>query len=222
MRRSARCAREGRKKVGLNRLNSTRFDSTQAQTVATTRIMTAQMPTPASASASSPLRVILCTNSEQIRAAFVIRIDVFVVEQGFTAEAEIDEHDAGSAHFLVVDGESDTPLGTCRWVPYPLATPSADQARMDPTSPGDPLSMDELKTRFLKAGHGKLGRLALTKAARGRGAGAQIVRESEAWLCALLKGDGGASGEDDSQAAHRRKVSLRLHGQMPVVPFYER
>lgn len=90
----------------------------------------------------------LCTNQKELDESMEIRMKVFVEEQGFTIEEELDEKDPGSDHFLLLhksESESDNELkvvGTIRWYP--------------------PLN--------------KLGRLAVLKDFRGGGAGAILVK----------------------------------------------
>lgn len=172
---------------------------------------------------SSRYQVILCSTASQLKAALDIRIKVFHEEQGFPLDTEVDSYDAQSAHFLLIDTqqEKDIPLGTLRWVPYPppRAQTTADSVLpVDTTnlSLGEPLSASQLKDDFLSAGNGKLGRLALVSETRGKGLGKKIVLDSEEWLRAILKKDG-----DDKADKAKTKVTLRLHSQMQVIPFYE-
>jgi predicted GNAT family N-acyltransferase len=48
------------------------------------------------------------------RAAFALRHEVFVGEQGVPAELELDEHDDAALHLVAFDG--DRVVGTCRLV----------------------------------------------------------------------------------------------------------
>lgn len=59
----------------------------------------------------------LVTDREGLEAAFAVREEVFVVEQGVPADLERDEHDEAADHVLaVVDGK---PVGTGRLVVEP-------------------------------------------------------------------------------------------------------
>ena len=89
-------------------------------------------------------------------ACFAVRKEVFVGEQGVPEDLEYDEYDAGAVHVLAVR-EDGVPLGTGR-----LLHGEAAAAKTG----GDPVG-------------GSLGRLAVTKAARGLGVGVALVRAIE-------------------------------------------
>ena len=114
-------------------------------------------------------------------ACFAVRRDVFVVEQGVPQELEYDEYDAVAVHVLAVR-EDGTPLGTGR-----LLHGEAAAAKTD----------GELTV-------GSLGRLAVTKDARGLGVGVALVRavEDAARACGL--------------------AAVDLHAQTHALGFYER
>jgi predicted GNAT family N-acyltransferase len=109
----------------------------------------------------------------------LIRHEVFVVEQGVPAELEYDEYDAGSVHVLALaDGMA---MGTGRLI-----------------HGAEALGMTGTTGRVL------LGRLAVRKAARGTGLGAELVRALE-------------------QAGRERGgTELELHAQVQALGFYER
>ncbi|CAO1617804.1 unnamed protein product [Sympodiomycopsis kandeliae] len=165
---------------------------------------------------SSRYQVLLCSTESQLAACQDIRIAVFCDEQGFTLDLEIDEHDRTAAHFILIDAEdSNKPIGTLRWLPYPY--PQVDLTQ--PNTMGKPLSVEQINEMFWKTGDAKLGRLALLKEARGKGLGAKIVKESEEWLKGIFKGGPTTQAQIESSQS---KIQLRLHSQMPVIPFYER
>jgi predicted GNAT family N-acyltransferase len=114
-------------------------------------------------------------------ACFAVRKEVFVGEQGVPEELEYDEHDADAVHVLAV-GEDGRPLGAGR-----LLYGEAAAART-----GGDLSV------------GSLGRLAVTREARGLGVGAALVR----------------AVEDAARARGLRAVDL--HAQTQALRFYER
>ncbi|MFI5981211.1 GNAT family N-acetyltransferase [Streptomyces sp. NPDC051555] len=94
--------------------------------------------------------------SEADRAAcFAVRTEVFVIEQSVPESLEYDAYDAGAVHVLAVGPQG--PLGTGRLLHGAAAV-------------GKTGSPDV----------GSLGRLAVTKAARGLGVGAALVRAIEA------------------------------------------
>jgi len=114
-------------------------------------------------------------------ACFAVRKEVFVAEQGVPQEIEYDEHDATATHVLAVR-EDGTPLGTGR-----LLYGEAAAAKTD----GD-LTV------------GSLGRLAVTKDARGLGVGVALVRAIE------------------DAARARGLAAVDLHAQTHALGFYER
>ncbi|WP_425247145.1 GNAT family N-acetyltransferase [Streptomyces sp. NEAU-NA10] len=114
-------------------------------------------------------------------ACFGVRKEVFVGEQQVPEDLEYDAYDAGAVHVLAV-GEDGVPLGTGR-----LLYGEAAAAKTD----GDPSV-------------GSLGRLAVTREARGLGVGAALVRAIE------------------EAARARGLVAVDLHAQTHALGFYER
>ncbi|MEV0319636.1 GNAT family N-acetyltransferase [Streptomyces sp. NPDC050658] len=116
-----------------------------------------------------------------LEACFAVRKEVFVVEQRVPENLEYDEYDAAAVHVLAV-GDDGLPLGTGR-----LLTGDAAAAK----NGGD-------------AGVGALGRLAVTRAARGLGVGAALV------------------GAIEDAARARGLAAVDLHAQTHALGFYER
>ncbi|GGN69638.1 acetyltransferase [Streptomyces albiflavescens] len=114
-------------------------------------------------------------------ACFAVRKEVFVGEQGVPEDIEYDAYDAGALHVLAVR-EDGVPLGTGR-----LLYGEAAAAKTD----GDPTV-------------GSLGRLAVTREARGLGVGAALVRAIE------------------DAARARGLAAVDLHAQTHALGFYER
>ncbi|MDQ0830389.1 putative GNAT family N-acyltransferase [Streptomyces sp. B4I13] len=114
-------------------------------------------------------------------ACFAVRKEVFVGEQGVPEDLEYDEHDAGAVHLLAVR-EDGAALGTGR-----LLYGEAAAART-----GGDLSV------------GSLGRLAVTREARGLGVGVALVRAVE------------------EAARARGLTAVDLHAQTQALGFYER
>ncbi|MFI2349031.1 GNAT family N-acetyltransferase [Streptomyces sp. NPDC019443] len=117
-------------------------------------------------------------------ACFAVRKEVFVVEQRVSAEIEYDTFDAENAdtvHVLAVDADGQ-PLGTGRLLHGEAA---ADKTGGDPSV-------------------GSLGRLAVSKAARGLGVGVALVRAIE------------------EAARERGLAAVDLHAQTHALGFYER
>ncbi|CBQ67558.1 conserved hypothetical protein [Sporisorium reilianum SRZ2] len=78
-------------------------------------------------------RVALCTSASQLRGACDVRIQVFVHEQGFALDDEIDQYDPLAAHFVLTHRSAlATALGTLRLLPYPLPIPKPDEAGAEP------------------------------------------------------------------------------------------
>jgi predicted GNAT family N-acyltransferase len=114
-------------------------------------------------------------------ACFAVRKEVFVAEQGVDEDIEYDAHDAVAVHVLAVR-EDGVPLGTGRLLHGAAAAGKTN---------GD-------------AGVGSLGRLAVTRAARGLGVGAALVR----------------AVEDAARA--RGLTAVDLHAQTHALGFYQR
>lgn len=114
-------------------------------------------------------------------ACFAVRKEVFVGEQGVPEDIEYDAYDAGALHVLAIR-EDGVPLGTGRLLYGPEAAAKTD---------GD-LTV------------GSLGRLAVTKAARGLGVGVALVRAIE------------------DAARARGLAAVDLHAQTQAMGFYER
>ncbi|MDO0915655.1 GNAT family N-acetyltransferase [Streptomyces sp. DT2A-34] len=112
---------------------------------------------------------------------FAVRKEVFVGEQGVPEDLEYDAYDAVAVQVLAVR-EDGVPLGTGR-----LLHGEAAAAKVD----GDPSV-------------GSLGRLAVTKAARGLGVGVALVRAIE------------------ETARARGLAAVDLHAQTHALGFYER
>ncbi|WP_189717246.1 GNAT family N-acetyltransferase [Streptomyces phaeofaciens] len=117
-----------------------------------------------------------------LEACFAVRKEVFVREQGVPEDLEYDAYDAGALHVLAVR-EDGVPLGTGRLL-YG-AEVAAEKTGGDPSV-------------------GSLGRLAVTREARGLGVGVALVRAIE-------------------EAAHARGLAaVDLHAQTQALGFYER
>ncbi|MFJ8359661.1 GNAT family N-acetyltransferase [Streptomyces sp. NPDC093984] len=114
-------------------------------------------------------------------ACFAVRKEVFVGEQGVPEDIEYDAYDATAVHVLAVR-EDGVPLGTGR-----LLHGEAAAAK----NGGD-------------ASVGSLGRLAVTREARGLGVGAALVRAIE------------------DAARARGLTAVDLHAQTQALGFYER
>jgi predicted GNAT family N-acyltransferase len=99
----------------------------------------------------------LATEPEQVAAAYAIRTEVFVGEQGVPPELELDDLDPAADHFLAYD-DAGHPVGAGRLV---IEAPGFDGAP-DSTTP---------------VGH--LGRLAVLGVARGSGLGVALVAAIE-------------------------------------------
>ncbi|MFJ9904876.1 GNAT family N-acetyltransferase [Streptomyces sp. NPDC101152] len=116
-----------------------------------------------------------------LEACFAVRKEVFVGEQGVPEGIEYDAYDAAALHVLAVRDDG-VPLGTGRLLHGPAAAAKVD---------GD-LSV------------GSLGRLAVTREARGLGVGVTLVRAIE------------------DAARARGLTAVDLHAQTHALGFYER
>ncbi|WP_405391382.1 GNAT family N-acetyltransferase [Streptomyces sp. NBC_01102] len=120
-------------------------------------------------------------DESDLAACFQVRKDVFVGEQRVPEEIEYDAHDAGAVHVLAVAADGSA-LGTGRLLHGAAA---ADRTGGDLTV-------------------GSLGRLAVTREARGLGVGAALVRAIEA------------------EARTLGLAAVDLHAQTHALGFYER
>lgn len=123
----------------------------------------------------------VAVGTDDLEACFAVRKEVFVVEQQVPQDLEYDTYDADAVHVIAVRDDG-LPLGTGR-----LLTGAAAAAK----NGGD-------------AEVGALGRLAVTRAARGLGVGAALVRAIE----------------DTARA--RGLTAVDLHAQTHALGFYER
>ncbi|GAB1335133.1 GNAT family N-acetyltransferase [Streptomyces sp. E-15] len=130
---------------------------------------------------SPPYTVRVAEDPADREACFAVRKEVFVVEQGVAEDIEYDAYDAVAVHVLAVRADG-VPLGTGR-----LLHGAAAVAKTG----GDPSV-------------GSLGRLAVSRAARGLGVGAALVRAVE------------------EAARARGLASVDLHAQTHALGFYER
>ncbi|MFF2011313.1 GNAT family N-acetyltransferase [Streptomyces sp. NPDC058195] len=118
---------------------------------------------------------------EDLAACFHVRKEVFVGEQEVPEEIEYDAYDAGALHVLALAADGSA-LGTGRLLHGPGAASRTG---------GEP-------------GTGSLGRLAVTRAARGLGVGAALVRAIE------------------DAARELGLDAVDLHAQTQALGFYER
>jgi predicted GNAT family N-acyltransferase len=139
-------------------------------------------PSGASSSVVPAYEVRVADDHGDREACFAVRKDVFVAEQKVPEDIEYDAYDADAVHVLAVR-EDGVPLGTGR-----LLHGAAAAAK---NGDGDPAV-------------GSLGRLAVTREARGLGVGAALVRAVE-------------------EAARARGLhAVDLHAQTHALGFYER
>ncbi|MFC7309158.1 GNAT family N-acetyltransferase [Streptomyces monticola] len=120
-------------------------------------------------------------DAAELELCFAVRKDVFVVEQQVPEDIEYDAYDAGAVHVLAV-ADDGAALGTGRLLHGPAAAEKV----------GGDLAV------------GSLGRLAVTRSARGLGVGAALVRGIE------------------DVARERGLTAVDLHAQTHALKFYER
>ncbi|GAA3911352.1 GNAT family N-acetyltransferase [Streptomyces gulbargensis] len=127
------------------------------------------------------LTVRQAVGEEDRAACFAVRREVFVEEQGVPPELEYDAYDATAVHVLAVRADG-VPLGTGRLLH----------------------GADAIAKTGADAAVGSLGRLAVTRAARGLGVGAALV------------------GAVEEAARERGLGAVDLHAQIQALGFYER
>ncbi|MDP9610675.1 GNAT family N-acetyltransferase [Streptomyces hygroscopicus] len=120
-----------------------------------------------------------------LTGCFAVRREVFVVEQRIPEEEEMDAYDAHAVHLLATDAEG-APVGTVRFLHGAAADKKYAHAGVDGATTA------------------VLGRLAVTRAARGTGLGAELVRAVEA------------------EARRRGLDEVYLEAQTHALGFYER
>ncbi|MEW2314753.1 GNAT family N-acetyltransferase [Streptomyces bauhiniae] len=130
---------------------------------------------------SAPYTVRVAEDPADREACFAVRKEVFVGEQGVPQDIEYDAYDATALHVLAI-GADGIPLGTGRLL--------HGEAARGKTG-GD-------------ASVGSLGRLAVTRRARGLGVGAALVRAIE------------------DAARDLGLTAVDLHAQTQALGFYER
>ncbi|MEU6365629.1 GNAT family N-acetyltransferase [Streptomyces sp. NPDC046931] len=130
---------------------------------------------------SAAFAVRLAEGPADREACFAVRQEVFVREQGVAEDIEYDAHDADAVHVLAVRQDG-VPLGTGRLL---YGEAAAGKTGGDPSV-------------------GCLGRLAVTREARGLGVGAALVRAIE------------------DAARARGLTAVDLHAQTHALGFYER
>ncbi|QBJ90110.1 GNAT family N-acetyltransferase [Streptomyces seoulensis] len=130
---------------------------------------------------SAPYTVRIAEDPADREACFAVRKEVFVGEQGVPEDIEYDAHDATALHVLAT-GADGIPLGTGRLL---------HGAAVAGKTGGD-------------ASVGSLGRLAVTRRARGLGVGAALVRAIE------------------DAARDLGLTAVDLHAQTQALGFYER
>ncbi|MFD4541475.1 GNAT family N-acetyltransferase [Streptomyces bauhiniae] len=130
---------------------------------------------------STPYTVRVAADPADREACFAVRKEVFVGEQGVPQDIEYDAYDATALHVLAI-GADGIPLGTGRLL--------HGEAAVGKTG-GD-------------ASVGSLGRLAVTRRARGLGVGAALVRAIE------------------DAARGLGLAAVDLHAQTQALGFYER
>ncbi|MFC9226310.1 GNAT family N-acetyltransferase [Streptomyces hygroscopicus] len=120
-----------------------------------------------------------------LTGCFAVRREVFVAEQRIPEEEEMDAYDAHAVHLLATDAEG-APVGTVRFLHGAAADKKYAHAGVDGATTA------------------VLGRLAVTRAARGTGLGAELVRAVEA------------------EARRRGLAEVYLEAQTHALGFYER
>ncbi|MFF1643892.1 GNAT family N-acetyltransferase [Streptomyces sp. NPDC058240] len=131
--------------------------------------------------APAPYTTRTVVDEQDLAACFLVRKDVFVGEQDVPEEIEYDVYDADALHVVAVAADGSA-LGTGRLLHGPAAAAKTG---------GDPAV-------------GSLGRLAVTKEARGLGVGAALVRAIE------------------DAARELGLAAVDLHAQTHALGFYER
>ncbi|WP_062384674.1 GNAT family N-acetyltransferase [Demequina iriomotensis] len=136
------------------------------------------------------MRVVEVRTPDQLEDAMRVRFAVFVDEQGVSADMERDaqDDDPRTVH-VVAYADDGTALGTGRLLAPHTDDFHADHGAMDPANP-------------------HIGRLAVSEAARGTGAGRALMLALESAALARFGADG--------------RVRVELSAQDQAMPFYAR
>lgn len=161
------------------------------------------------------MRVIHVTTPEELELALAVRWDVFVLEQGVSADAEQDalDTDPRTFHVVVVSDQDDFLTASAA----PGIVPGVAEGPM----PGLILGTGRLLAPHTDFAHGEgtghgamdpsnphIGRVAIAKAARGMGVGRIVMQELEAAALARHAANG--------------RVRVELSAQDHAMPFYEK
>ncbi|RSH83875.1 hypothetical protein EHS25_005490 [Saitozyma podzolica] len=159
----------------------------------------------ASVGAQRPrFRVKVAASQDEWEACLDVRMEVFVVEQGFSADDEVDQYDPISRNFLLVV-ESPSPPDT--------ATSSLTPVEGGTTS-------KPVGTVRLTPSLGKVSRLAVLSDYRVYGFGRELMRAAMDYARTLQ--DDELTKVVRSREDGATVVPLKLHSQLQVIPWYQK
>ncbi|KAF8318180.1 hypothetical protein DL93DRAFT_2109826 [Clavulina sp. PMI_390] len=171
--------------------------------------------------ATPRFQIVEAGSKDLIEKCKVIRIEVFVNEQQFPLEAEIDEYDEEptTIHLLCMEAATSVPVGTLRMYP---SSSSYDR-------PG--LNADQPDARIVH--RFKLGRVCILQRYRKFKLGSKMIEAGHALLRQRIlerANDNSPEGPthipdlpSTKEAVHRATMlEVHLHSQIPAIGFYER
>ena len=161
-----------------------------------------------------------------LRDAVSIRRQVFVDEQGCSAEAEIDADDARSWHWVLYDGSAPSPVSVSR-------TECMDESKSSATDRSPAVGTLRLVPPCPPAPYVKITRVAVLPTHRGRGIGRHLVETAVEWAGvhgAAVWGTGPSIDAGDVTGARDRGKGgtnrwpgwMLVHAQVDVEGMYAR
>ncbi|WFD02866.1 hypothetical protein MOBT1_001553 [Malassezia obtusa] len=176
----------------------------------------------------------LAVTDDDLRAAYNLRDEVFVKEQGFDADREIDSLDDTAAQMLLIDAEDNSIQGTLRILPIPFSEKAPlyhSPDRKDNSPPGSGRTEEQIIAALVEgqqlleqSAEGpsallsgvKLGRIAIRTSHRGRGGGRRLLEDAEKWIIKALSETPATKGTKQVEA------NVELSGQVSARKFYDR
>ncbi|CAD6573305.1 MAG: hypothetical protein TREMPRED_000773 [Tremellales sp. Tagirdzhanova-0007] len=155
------------------------------------------MSSVSSSNATSRCSIHIAKTKDEVEACYDIRMEVFVVEQGFPVDTEIDDYDPISTHFFLNVPITDPPPESTSFITLPSVTSSS--------------TLKPVGTVRWTPSKAKVSRLALLPAARKQGYGRQLLEAVH------------RHAEETASTEEMRSVSERS-GEKSIyaIPFYEK
>ncbi|WFD42676.1 hypothetical protein MPSI1_001324 [Malassezia psittaci] len=178
----------------------------------------------------------LATSDEDLKAAYNLRHEVFIKEQGYDADRELDSFDDTAAQLILIDDADNSIQGTLRVLSLPLDDKAPlfyDPSRKDNSPPGAGRTEEKIIEDLVNAQQlveqsadgpsallsgVKLGRIALHTTHRGHGGGRHLLDGAEKWIIKALDQTPVTKGtkEVDAEIVISAQVSARKFYDRPA------